>query len=70
MPFIIMDGLTWRSHTGSECLLILLNTYSTAVLGTLPSTTEVSEGLLLVFIFFLVDLLRVDHLEFKTEFHL
>lgn len=55
---------------GSECLsLILLNICFTAVLGT-PITREASEGLLSEFIFFLVDLLRVDNLEFKTEFHL
>lgn len=55
----------------SECLSsVLLNICFTAVLGTSPITTELSEGLLPEFIFFLVDLLRVDNLEFKTEFHL
>ena len=56
---------------GSESLsLILLNICSTAVPGTSPITIEASEGLLPAFIFFLVDLLRVDNLEFTTEYHL
>lgn len=40
------------------------------MLGTLPITTERSEGLLPEIIFFLVYLLRVGNLEFKNEFHL
>ena len=56
---------------GRECSsLILLNICFTAMLGTSSISMEASEGFLPAFIFFLVDLLRVDHLKFKSEFHL
>lgn len=52
--------------------MLVINTSKpifSAMLGTLPIAAEISEGLFPEFIFLLVDLLRVDNLEFRSELH-